>query len=83
MAFPNRPITLREFQETFRREWCAPVASRLFTLISEPHYQTVRYRGALNRMDYEQRDTFYGLGQESPSDCVWMVPCGVAAFISR
>lgn len=48
--------------------------SDFFPMLTEPRYQTVRYRGALNRVDYERPDTFYELGPESPSDCVWMVP---------
>lgn len=40
----------------------------------EPKHQFVTYRAALNRADYEQRDTFYRIGPASPSDCHWMVP---------
>ena len=47
----------------------------------EPRYQTVRYRAALDRVDYERHDTFYAMGPKSPSDSVWMVPCGVGALV--
>lgn len=46
----------------------------LWDKVFGPRYQMVRYRGAIDRIDYERPDTFYALGPESPSDCVWMVP---------
>lgn len=80
MALLNRSLTPDEIAEALRAgtdfqytpfDW------------SEPRYQTVRYRAAFNQVDYERRDTFYALGPKSPSDCVWMIPCGTSALADR
>lgn len=72
MPMLTRPLTREEVEEltghlykTLPIKW-----EELFG----PKYQTVRYRAALDRVDYEHPEVFYGLGPESPSDCVWMVP---------
>lgn len=41
----------------------------------EPRHQFVRYDATLDRVVYEDADTFYGYGvSASPSDSRWMVP---------
>ncbi|XUM19794.1 hypothetical protein ACRAVF_19195 [Bradyrhizobium oligotrophicum S58] len=76
MALLNRPLTADEIARlTFAgsRGEVWSYNDRQFYFMA-PRHQTVRYRGALARVDYERRDTFYGVGPESPSDCVWIVP---------
>lgn len=81
MALLNRPLSAGEVESLLRTPYYPP--SDIFRQMLEPRRQTVRYRGALDRVDYERPDTFYALGPKSPSDCVWMVPCGIATLVSR
>lgn len=74
MALLDRPLNDREIKEFLRTKWYMPISNEIFKLISEPRYQMVRYRAALNRIDYERPDTFYQLGPQTPSDCHWMIP---------
>lgn len=77
------PLTLEQFR--FVRDYletdnwksllnCSlpiPILSPFF----EPRHQFVRYDAIINRVVYEDRETFYGYGvPESPSDSRWMVP---------
>ena len=78
MPMLRRPLTPEEVQM---------IAGDKYTLLPGrwdhlfgPLYQRVRYRAALNHIDYERRDTFYCLGPKSPSDCIWMVPDGIGAL---
>lgn len=80
MALLNRPLNAREVEQFLRTKWYIPIKNEIFRLITEPKYQHVRYRGAINRMDFERPDTFYELGPESPSDCHWMIPKGIGAL---
>ena len=70
----NRPLTAEEAKALIDTHFVFPLYDELWKLILEPRYQTVRYRAALDRVDYERPDTFYALGPVSPSDCVWMIP---------
>lgn len=74
MARLNRRLTQEEVHEL--------MVPPLWETIFGPVYQTVRYRAALDRVDYEDRDTFYGMGPESPSDRIWMVPHGIGALVA-
>lgn len=78
MALLNRELTPDEISAALRTD--TEFEHTPFDWF-DPRYQTVRYRAAFGRTDYERRDTFYGLGPKSPSDCVWMVPCGVGGFV--
>lgn len=85
MALLNRRLTDEEVQMltggmyvNVAEQW-----PRLWESMFGPFYQTVRYRAALDRVDYEDRDTFYGMGPQSPSDRIWMVPHGLGALVAR
>ena len=52
----------------------------LRSLIFGPRYQHVTYRAASGKVYYENPNHFYGLGPRSPSDCRWMIPCGLEAL---
>lgn len=52
----------------------------LRALVFGPHYQHVTYRAISGKVYYEEPSTFYGLGPRSPSDCRWMIPCGLGAL---
>lgn len=81
MALLNRPMTTDEVRELMDSSPSAMLYSGvMMELMTSTRYQTVRYRGAINRTDYERRDTFYALGPGSPSDSVWMIPCGIGAM---
>lgn len=83
MALLNRPLTADEVRALMDAKPSAAFYSNvMMELISSTRYQTVRYRGAINRTDYERPDTFYALGPESPSDCVWMIPRGIGAMVN-
>lgn len=60
MALLNRPLTNDEIKSflnspSFRDPW-------IFGTMFEPKHQFVTYRARLDRVDYEQRDTFYQIG---------------------
>lgn len=80
MARLNRPLTQEEVHELMGDRFVE--VPRLWETMFGPVYQTVRYRAALDRVDYEDRDTFYGMGPQSPSDCIWMVPHGIGALVA-
>lgn len=78
MAMPDRPLTdadikvmLENWHERIEQLFVLPC---LLDLITGERYQYVRYDAKLNRVVYEDIETFYFTREGSPSDSRWMVP---------
>jgi hypothetical protein len=69
----DRALTKKELAD-FRRAWKADRSPFISLIIGDTRAMTVRYRGAINRFDFERPNVFYAFGPTSPSDCLWMVP---------
>lgn len=79
MALLNRPLTDAEAQAILESWRTSPLSSGLSELwrcliAKGERNQYVRYDAKLDRVAYEDIETFYFTREESPSDSRWMVP---------